>query len=389
MFLCFSTRDVYLKTSLRRKSQQTFIELRGELVIFGGSSLLNFEPRPAHFKKLKTYTAGHQPTSKHLTRQAWRLVCRSSLCYTGRVLHPHSEYDSRIFENSPSYPPLPAILHYIYKEERSERLDVVCNFVIGWHSHMITDMHCVDTDLLLLNPSTSSFIPTRRSLTPFQTHCSPDTFWMHRGMNPEPLELKTTKYQNALAKPTTIKDALKRWEEKHKTNPAEATEVIISFQWPPIEKMDSMLGGLIKCEKLSLSTNMIEKISGISLLKNLKVLSLGRNYIKTFSGLEAIGETLEELWLSYNLIEKIKGVGVLKKLKVLYLSNNIVKDWPEFNKLQEIPNLEDLVFVGNPLSESYDENMWRAEAIKRLPNLKKLDGEPVIREETPTEIKSD
>nr|CAD7580396.1 unnamed protein product [Timema californicum] len=33
--------------------------------------------------------------------------------------------------------------------------------------------------------------------------------------------------------------------------------------------------------------------------------------------------------------------------------------------------------------------MWRAEAIKRLPNLKKLDGEPVIREETPTEIKSD
>nr|CAD7205911.1 unnamed protein product [Timema douglasi] len=98
--------------------------------------------------------------------------------------------------------------------------------------------------------------------------------------------------------------------------------------------------------KLSLSTNMIEKISGISLLKNLKVLSLGRNYIKTFSGLEAIGETLEELWLSYNLIEKIKGVGVLKKLKVLYLSNNIVKDWPEFNKLQEIPNLEDLVFVG-------------------------------------------
>nr|CAD7442777.1 unnamed protein product [Timema bartmani] len=112
--------------------------------------------------------------------------------------------------------------------------------------------------------------------------------------------------------------------------------------------------------------------------------------------MEAIGETLEELWLSYNLIEKIKGVGVLKRLKVLYLSNNIVKDWPEFNKLQEIPNLEDLVFVGlykslgrNPLSESYDENMWRAEAIKRLPNLKKLDGEPVIREETSTEIKSD
>lgn len=59
-----------------------------------------------------------------------------------------------------------------------------------------------------------------------------------------------------------------------------------------------------------------------------------------------MGDTLEELWISYNLIEKLKGIGVLKKLKVLYMSNNLVKEWAEFNKLQEMPNLEDLVFVG-------------------------------------------
>jgi len=59
-----------------------------------------------------------------------------------------------------------------------------------------------------------------------------------------------------------------------------------------------------------------------------------------------LGDTLEELWISYNLIEKLKGIGVLKKLKVLYMSNNLVKEWTEFNKLQEMPNLEDLVFVG-------------------------------------------
>jgi dynein light chain 1 len=61
---------------------------------------------------------------------------------------------------------------------------------------------------------------------------------------------------------------------------------------------------------------------------------------------EAVGDTLEELWISYNLIEKVKGVGVLKKLKVLYMSNNLVKDWTEFNKLQDLPSLEDLLFVG-------------------------------------------
>lgn len=61
---------------------------------------------------------------------------------------------------------------------------------------------------------------------------------------------------------------------------------------------------------------------------------------------EALSDTLEELWISYNFIERIKGVTVMRKLKVLYMSNNLVKDWSEFNKLQELPCLEDLLFVG-------------------------------------------
>lgn len=183
-----------------------------------------------------------------------------------------------------------------------------------------------------------------------------------------------------MAKPTAIKDAIKKFEEKYKVNASEAREVNLQFQWLPIEKMDNSLGQLVKCEKLSLSTNMIEKIAGLGGLRNLKILSLGRNYIKAFSGLEPVGETLEELWISYNLIEKMKGVGVLRKLKVLYMSNNLVKDWAEFNKLTECPALIDLLFVGNPLCDTGDEGAWRSEAIKRLPNLKKLDGEPVISE---------
>ncbi|GJQ76597.1 hypothetical protein Trydic_g15461 [Trypoxylus dichotomus] len=185
-----------------------------------------------------------------------------------------------------------------------------------------------------------------------------------------------------MSKPTTIKEAIKKWEEKHPgQNISEATEVALQFQFPPIEKMDNSLSILTKCQKLSLSTNMIEKIAGVSSLKNLKILSVSRNYIKNFSGLEGIGETLEELWVSYNFIEKLKGVAVLKRLKVLYMSNNLVKDWAEFNKLQELPNLEDLLFVGNPLYDSMEESVWKVEAVKRLPNLRKLDGETVLREE--------
>lgn len=47
-----------------------------------------------------------------------------------------------------------------------------------------------------------------------------------------------------------------------------------------------------------------------------------------------MGDTLEELWVSYNLIEKLKGINVLRNLRVLYMSNNLVKEWSEFNKLQ-------------------------------------------------------
>ncbi|CAL1686118.1 unnamed protein product [Lasius platythorax] len=193
----------------------------------------------------------------------------------------------------------------------------------------------------------------------------------------------------ASGKPTTCKEAIRRWEEENEQEAATATEVILSFQWPPIEKMDNALAVLANCEKLSLSTNMIEKIAGIGSLKNLKILSLGRNLIKGFAGLEALGDTLVEVWISYNYIEKMKGIQAMKNLRVLYMSNNLVREWNEFVRLQELPNLRDLVFVGNPLYESHEVEQWRIEVARRLPSLEKLDGEPIIRtEENPISIQS-
>lgn len=50
--------------------------------------------------------------------------------------------------------------------------------------------------------------------------------------------------------------------------------------------------------------------------------------------------------------------------------------WAEFVRLAELPCLEDLVFVGNPLEEKHSaEGNWIEEASKRVPKLKKLDGE--------------
>ncbi|XP_061698759.1 dynein axonemal light chain 1 isoform X2 [Syngnathoides biaculeatus] len=174
-------------------------------------------------------------------------------------------------------------------------------------------------------------------------------------------------------KATTVKEALAKWEEKTGEKSSEATVVRLYGQIPPIEKLDSTLSKIPNCEKLCLSTNCIDKITNLGELKHLKILSLGRNNIKAFTGLEAVGDTLEELWISYNLIEKMKGVHLMKKLRVLYMSNNLVKDWGEFSKLADIPCLEELVFVGNPLEEK-NESGWAIEVSKRLPKLRKLDG---------------
>ncbi|XP_027651610.2 peroxisomal succinyl-coenzyme A thioesterase isoform X3 [Falco peregrinus] len=186
------------------------------------------------------------------------------------------------------------------------------------------------------------------------------------------------------AKATTIKEALAKWEEKNGQKASEAKEVKLYGQIPPVERMDESLSTLVNCEKLSLSTNCIERIANLNSLKNLRILSLGRNNIKNLNGLEAVADTLEELWISYNFIEKLRGIRVMKKLKVLYMSNNLVKDWAEFVRLAELPLLEDLVFVGNPLQEKYasdQKNNWIEEATKRVPKLKKLDGILVIKQE--------
>ena len=101
-------------------------------------------------------------------------------------------------------------------------------------------------------------------------------------------------------KGTSCKDAIKQFEAKNGVIASEATEVKLICQIPPIEKMDDSLNQLENCQKLSLSTNAIERILGLPKLKNLRILSLSRNNIKKIMALDDVGPTLEELWLSYN-----------------------------------------------------------------------------------------
>ncbi|KAI9142190.1 hypothetical protein BKA69DRAFT_1068829 [Paraphysoderma sedebokerense] len=179
-----------------------------------------------------------------------------------------------------------------------------------------------------------------------------------------------------------MKEALKAWEEKTKENPAEAKVIKLMMCLPMIQKLDGSLATLAKVERLALSTNLIDKISNLQGLQNLRILSLARNNIKKIEGLDAVSETLEELWISYNQVEKLNGIECCKKLKVLYASNNKIKAWEAINPLKELPNLSDLLLVGNPLEEKCTaDGTWRDTCSKNFPQLKVLDGKFIFREE--------
>ncbi|XP_054706498.1 dynein axonemal light chain 1-like [Uloborus diversus] len=185
-----------------------------------------------------------------------------------------------------------------------------------------------------------------------------------------------------MGKGIALKDALKKWAEKTGESPAEATVVKLNGWIPSIDKLDASLATLCNCEKLSLSTNIIDKLTNLNSLTNIKILSIGRNNLKSFNGIESIAEILEELWASYNNIDKLKPVASLKNLKVLYMSNNNLKDINELKHLAELENLEDLVLKGCPLENNLGDN-YRMKVAEVLPQLKKLDGTSLIARSEP------
>ena len=142
--------------------------------------------------------------------------------------------------------------------------------------------------------------------------------------------------------------------------------------------------GLSSCEKLSLSSNAINKMQLSKSLRSLKVLSMGRNNLQRLdASLADVSGTLEELWISYNAVSKLDALRSCKRLRVLYASNNALKALADLNPLRELPALEDVVLHHNPFYDALagDDALRRQRIVKVLPQLKKLDGVLVTDEE--------
>merc|ERR1712046_60214 len=142
-------------------------------------------------------------------------------------------------------------------------------------------------------------------------------------------------------------------------------------------KMDSSLNQLVNVKHLALSTNCIDKMISLPALKNLEVLSLGRNNIKKIAGLEEVGATLKQLWLSHNSISTLDGMSPCMKLETFFISNNKIKDFGELAKIASLPELRNVLFVGNPLYEGLTKRQARPKVVEQLPRIAAVDGEMI------------
>lgn len=175
---------------------------------------------------------------------------------------------------------------------------------------------------------------------------------------------------------TTLSDAIKMVEKQENKKISSIENVQLNGIFPPIEIMDDKgLKNLKHVKSLTLSTNSIREIGNLSPLVHIEILSLGRNHITKIENMN-VYRTLKELYISFNDIESLSGLEALKNLNVLAVAQNKIRSWDEFSKLQQLQNLEHLIFQGNPLHVNYSgtKKEWRRSVLEHLPNLKLLDG---------------
>jgi len=189
---------------------------------------------------------------------------------------------------------------------------------------------------------------------------------------------------------SSLKDIIKAFEATPEAQGKPASEcdmvrlcpLSLETPLPPIAKLDATLATLKNCKHLRLSTNYIDKLVGLNNLASIEILSLGRNKLKSLAGITDVADTLQQLWVSYNKIASLAGTEKLPHLTALFASNNQIDSWAEVDRLAACSKLRDLNLFGNPLCtkmESYDD--YKIEVLKRLPNIKSLDGIAILDED--------
>ena len=68
-------------------------------------------------------------------------------------------------------------------------------------------------------------------------------------------------------------------------------------------------------------------------------------------------------------------------MQTLFASNNLIDSWGEVDRLAACTKLRDLNLYQNPLCQKMEYYDYKLEVLKRLPNIKSLDGVAILDED--------
>ena len=123
---------------------------------------------------------------------------------------------------------------------------------------------------------------------------------------------------------------------------------------------------------LSIQSNRLTSLNGLSSLKNLEELYVSHNAITELSGLES-NTKLRVLDFSNNQVSKLEHLSHLKNLEELWGSNNQLSSFDEVEKeLKDKEKLQTVYFEGNPL-QTKGPAVYRNKVRLAIPQIMQID----------------
>ena len=127
---------------------------------------------------------------------------------------------------------------------------------------------------------------------------------------------------------------------------------------------------------LSIQSNRLTRISGLSDLPNLEEIYISHNALTEMSGLDK-NHSLRVLDISNNQIQHLSGLKQLSKLEELWASSNLLGSFDEIEaELKDKQDLNTVYFEANPLQLN-SPALYRNKVRLALPQIEKIDASKI------------
>jgi nischarin len=137
---------------------------------------------------------------------------------------------------------------------------------------------------------------------------------------------------------------------------------IANFASNDIWTIDGAIKLIPNVQELNLSENRLS-MANLSSLPNLRILNLSENLVETLQDWHTLLGNVEVLNLSSNKIKSLEGLNRLISLRRLDLSFNEIADIDQSEFIANLPVLENISLIGNPLIVEVD---YRAKVLARF-----------------------